>query len=389
MSNLPELPFNPNFSSGPCSKRPNWTVDVLKNSFVGRSHRSKDCKQVLQKLISKSKDMLAIPEDYKLGIVPASDTGAVEMAMWSMLGARGVDVFAWESFGYDWIKDIEQQLKLPDVRIFKADYGFLPDLNQADSDRDIVFTWNGTTSGVKVPHSEWLREDREGIVICDATSAVFAMDIPWQKLDVVTYSWQKCMGGEAAHGMIALSPKALSRLESYSPPRAIPKIFRLADNGQVLLSVFAGSTINTPSMLCVHDALDFLDWAESVGGLAGLVVRSNNNLQMVKDWIAQNDWIDFLANDPDTISNTSICLKIIDSCFNSLAVDEQKSLVKSVLSDLEDRKVAYDIASYSKAPLGIRIWGGPTVESEDISKLLKWIDWSYNEQKKDYFSNQK
>lgn len=362
-------PKNPNFSSGPCSKRPGYDVNKLDISTLGRSHRSPIGKNALELACSKSKELLGLPDDYRIGIVPASDTGAVEMALWSLLGARGVDVLAWETFGKTWVSDIRNQLKLDNVREFIADYGELPDLSQVDFNNDVVFTWNGTTSGVKVPNSDWIPDDREGLTICDATSAVFAMELPWEKLDVVTYSWQKVLGGEGAHGMLILSPRAVERLESYTPPWPLPKIFRLTKGGKLIEGIFKGSTINTPSMLCVADYLDALNWVEEIGGLPAVIARSNANLKAVKDFVDQHDWIDFLAKDPNTISNTSICLSL----------DAPEDQVKALLKKLEEEGVAYDIGSYRDAPAGIRIWGGATVESSDVACLMKWIDWGiYN-----------
>lgn len=361
-------PKNPNFSSGPCSKRPGYDVNKLDISTLGRSHRSPIGKNALELACSKSKELLGLPDDYRIGIVPASDTGAVEMALWSLLGARGVDVLAWETFGKTWVSDIRNQLKLDNVREFIADYGELPDLSQVDFNNDVVFTWNGTTSGVKVPNSDWIPDDREGLTICDATSAVFAMELPWEKLDVVTYSWQKVLGGEGAHGMLILSPRAVERLESYTPPWPLPKIFRLTKGGKLIEGIFKGSTINTPSMLCVADYLDALNWVEEIGGLPAVIARSNANLKAVKDFVDQHDWIDFLAKDPNTISNTSICL--------SLDIPEDK--VKALLKKLEEEGVAYDIGSYRDAPAGIRIWGGATVEASDVACLMEWIGWNYS-----------
>ncbi|HEY3837947.1 MAG TPA: phosphoserine transaminase [Bryobacteraceae bacterium] len=374
-------PKNPCFSSGPCAKRPGWTLDALKDAAVGRSHRSKIGKAKLAEVITRSKKMLGIPDNYVLGIVPASDTGAIEMAMWSMLGERGVDVFCWESFGSGWSGDAKNQLKLKDLRVIKADYGKIPDLSQADWSRDVVFTWNGTTSGVKVANGEWISADREGLSLCDATSAVFAMDIPWDKLDVVTWSWQKVLGGEAAHGMLALSPRAVKRLEGFSADRPLPKIFQMTKGGKLIGGIFEGETINTPSMLCVEDALDGLRWAESVGGLSGLLARSQANLKAIEEWVGKSSWAGFLAKEPNIRSNTSICLKITDPAYLALAADAQAKHAKSVVSMLEKEAAAFDIGSYRDAPAGIRIWGGATVETSDIQALLPWLDWAYNEVK--------
>jgi phosphoserine aminotransferase len=374
-------PQNPNFSSGPCAKRPGWSVEVLNNALLGRSHRSRLGRERLKEVITRSKSILGIPETYFCGIVPASDTGAIELAMWSLLGARGVDMVAWESFGSSWVTDVQKQLKLSDCRTIKADYGVLPDLSQIDCDRDVVFTWNGTTSGVKTPNGDWIPDNRQGLTLADATSAVFAMDIPWSKLDVVTWSWQKVMGGEAAHGMIVLSPRAVERLESYTPAWPLPKIFRLTKGGKLEKAIFEGDTINTPSMLCVEDALDGLKWAEQLGGLSALIQRSEANLKAIADWVDATAWVDFLAADSNTRSNTSICLKVADPWFNALTLDEQAKGIKKMVALLESEQVAYDIASYRDAPSGLRIWGGATVETADIEALLPWLDWAYEETK--------
>jgi phosphoserine aminotransferase len=374
-------PQNPNFSSGPCAKRPGWSVEVLKNALLGRSHRSRLGRERLKEVITRSKSILGIPETYFCGIVPASDTGAIELAMWSLLGARGVDMVAWESFGSSWVTDVQKQLKLSDCRTIKADYGVLPELSQINCDRDVVFTWNGTTSGVKTSNGDWIPDDRQGLILADATSAVFAMDIPWSKLDVVTWSWQKVMGGEAAHGMIVLSPRAVERLESYTPAWPLPKIFRLTKGGKLEKSIFEGDTINTPSMLCVEDALDGLKWAEQLGGLPALIQRSEANLRAIADWVDATAWVDFLAADPNTRSNTSICLKVADPWFNALTLEEQAKGIKKMVALLESEQVAYDIASYRDAPPGLRIWGGATVETADIEALLPWLDWAYEETK--------
>jgi phosphoserine aminotransferase len=373
------VPKNPNFSSGPCAKRPGWTVDVLQSALIGRSHRSKPGKARLQEVIDRSKAVLGMPTDYLCGIVPASDTGAIEMALWSLLGPRGVDLLGWESFGKGWITDVQKQLRLPDTRAFTADYGQLPDLTQVDWQRDVVFTWNGTTSGVRVPDGDWIAADRTGLAICDATSAVFAMPMPWDKLDVVTWSWQKVLGGEAAHGMIALSPRAVARLESYKPAWPMPKIFQMTKSGKVDLSIFEGSTINTPSMIAVEDALDGLKWAESIGGLPALLARSNANLAALADWVAQSSWAAFLVDRPEIRSNTSICLKIVDPAYTALAENDQAAKAKRLADLLEKEGAAYDIASYRDAPPGLRIWGGATVETSDIQALLPWLDWAYTQ----------
>lgn len=370
-------PHVPHFSSGPCAKRPGWSVSNLQNACVGRSHRSEDGRAKLAEVIERSKKILGVPADYRLGIVPASDTGAVEMALWSLLGQRPLDILAWESFGQEWVTDVVEELKLPDIRLLKAPYGSLPDLNQVDFSHDVVFLWNGTTSGVRVPNGDWIKDDRQGLTICDATSAVFAMDVPWDKLDVVTYSWQKVLGGEAQHGVIVLSPRAVERLESYQPAWPIPKIFRLTKKGKLIEGIFKGDTINTPSMLCVEDALDGLTWADSIGGLAGLIRRSEANLNAIAQWVEQSSWADFLAENPQTRSCTSICLKIVDSWFTSLTPEEQAKCAKKLAKLLEKQEVAYDIAPYRAAPPGLRIWGGATVETADIEALLPWLDWAY------------
>jgi len=377
-------PNNPCFSSGPCAKRPGWTLDALKDAAVGRSHRSKIGKAKLAEVIKTSKQILGMPADYLLGIVPASDTGAIEMAMWSMLGERPVDVVAWESFGSGWAADCKSQLKLKDLRSIKADYGKLPDLAQVDWTHDVVFTWNGTTSGVRVPNGNWIPADRQGLSICDATSAVFAMEMPWDKLDVVTWSWQKVLGGEAAHGMIALSPRAVKRLEAYAADRPLPKIFQMSKGGKLIAGIFEGETINTPSMLCVEDALDGLKWAQSVGGLSGLIARSESNLKAIEDWVAASGWAAFLAEDKAIRSSTSICLKVQDPSYLALSADDQAKHAKTIVSLLEKEGVAYDIGSYRDAPAGMRIWGGATVETKDIDALLPWLDWAYGEVKKTF-----
>ncbi|MCB9149706.1 MAG: phosphoserine transaminase [Caldilineaceae bacterium] len=370
-----QKPQNPNFSSGPCAKRPGWSLDALQGAMVGRSHRAKLAKARIQEVIERSKTVLGIPADYLCGVVPASDTGAIEMALWSMLGARGVDMFAWETFGAGWVTDVQKQLKLSDCRVFQADYGALPDLDQADPDRDVVFTWNGTTSGVKVPHDGWIADDRSGLTFCDATSAAFAMPLPWAKLDVVTWSWQKVLGGEAAHGMLALSPRAVERLQNYTPPWPLPKIFRMTKGGKVDGSIFEGSTINTPSMLCVEDAVDGLTWAAEIGGLPTLMARSQANLDAIAAWVAQSDWAAFLAVDPITRSNTSICLKF--GADTGLSAEEQAAVSKKMTALLDAEGAAYDIGSYRSAPAGLRIWGGATVETSDIQTLLPWLDWAF------------
>ena len=376
-----EKPKNPCFSSGPCAKRPGWSLDGLKDAALGRSHRAKIGKNKLAEVIEQSKKILGMPSDYLLGIVPASDTGAVEMAMWSLLGARGVDVLAWESFGAGWGSDCKGQLKLTDLNVYKADYGKLPDLSKVDWNRDVIFTWNGTTSGVRVANGDWIAADRKGLSICDATSAAFAMDLPWDKLDVVTWSWQKVLGGEAAHGMIALSPRAVERLTTHTPSWPMPKIFLMAKGGKLIEGIFKGETINTPSMLCVEDALDGLKWSESLGGLKGLINRSEANLKAIADWVAKSDWAAFLAEDEKTRSCTSICLKIVDPSFTALSPEAQAEAAKKIASVLEKEGIAYDIGAYRDAPAGLRIWGGATVETSDIKSLLPWLDWAWAEVK--------
>ncbi|TNE76124.1 MAG: phosphoserine transaminase [Gammaproteobacteria bacterium] len=364
-----QKPANPNFSSGPCSKRPGYDVANLDLTTLGRSHRAAIGKAALGRVCTDTAQALGLPDGYRVGVVPASDTGAVEMALWSMLGARPVDVFYWESFGQGWLTDIVKQLKLEQVNEYGADYGLLPDLTQANPAHDVVFTWNGTTSGVKVPNGDWISDDREGLTICDATSAVFAMEMPWEKLDVVTFSWQKVLGGEGAHGMLILSPRAVERLESYTPPWPMPKIFRMTKGGKLIEGIFRGETINTPSMLCVADYLDTLDWVSSIGGVGAAIEKSRENLAVIEAFVAANDWIDFLAQDPATLSNTSICLSL------DLDADQVKQVVK--LLDAEG--VAYDIGAYRDAPAGLRIWGGATVERADLEALMPWIEWAYQQ----------
>jgi phosphoserine aminotransferase len=370
-------PGNTHFSSGPCAKRPGWSLEALSDALVGRSHRSKPGKAKLAEVIDLSRSILGIPDDYRIGIVPASDTGAVEMALWSLLGARPVDMLAWESFGKDWVTDVVKQLKLPDTRSIQADYGMLPDLSQVDFSHDVVFTWNGTTSGVRVPSGDWIAADREGLTICDATSAAFAMDLAWDKLDVVTWSWQKVLGGEAQHGMLVLSPRAVERLESYKPAWPMPKIFRMTKDGKISEGIFKGDTINTPSMIAVEDAIDGLKWAQSVGGLSGLIARSESNLAALADWVSKTPWIDFLPVDPAIRSCTSICLRITDPEITALDQATQADVAKKVASLLEKEGVAYDTASYRDAPAGLRIWGGATVERSDIEALIPWIEWAF------------
>jgi phosphoserine aminotransferase len=370
-------PINPSFSSGPCAKRPGWHFDALGDALIGRSHRSKTGKAKLGEVIELSRQILGIPDDYRIGIVPGSDTGAVEMALWSLLGARGIDVMAWESFGKEWVTDITKQLKLKDTRVFEAPYGELPDLTKVDTDRDVIFTWNGTTSGVRVPDGNWISDKREGLTICDATSAVFAMTLPWEKLDVVTWSWQKVLGGEGGHGMLVLSPRAVERLESYKPEWPLPKIFRMVKGGKLNEGIFHGETINTPSMLAVEDAIDGLRWAQSIGGLPELIRRSEANLRAVADWQSRSTWCDFLAQRPEIRSNTSICLRIKAPEITALDSEGQAKFVKEITNLVEQEGVAYDIASYRDAPLGLRIWGGATVETIDIEALLSWLDYAF------------
>ncbi|HEC14571.1 MAG TPA: phosphoserine transaminase [Rhodospirillales bacterium] len=377
-------PADPRFSSGPCTKRPGWSLDALSDVFAGRSHRAQPGKAKLARVIEQSRTVLGIPEDYRLGIVPASDTGAVEMALWSLLGLRGVDVLAWESFGAGWASDITKQLKIPDVRILNAPYGALPDLAQVDFSNDVVFTWNGTTSGVRVPDGDWIAKAREGLTLCDATSAVFAYDLPWDKLDVVTWSWQKVMGGEAAHGMLALSPRAVERLDAYTPPWPLPKVFRLTKGGKLIEGIFKGATINSPSMLAVEDALDGLDWAQSIGGLKALIGRSQANFQAIEAWVEKSDWADFLAADPATRSTTSVCLAVTDPWFAELDGDSKTKAAKRLAAILDDEGAAFDIGSYRDAPPGLRIWAGATVETQNLEALFPWLDWAYGRVKAEF-----
>jgi phosphoserine aminotransferase len=371
-------PRRPAFSSGPCAKRPGWSLSALSGALLGRSHRAKAAQERLHAVIERSRTLLGLPAGWRLGIVPASDTGAMEMAMWSLLGERPVDVLAWESFGQEWAADATEQLRL-DARLMSAPYGALPDLAAVDFERDVVFPWNGTTSGVRVPDARWIAHDRGGLVLCDATSAVFAMDVDFSKLDVVTWSWQKVLGGEAAHGMLALSPRAVARLESFTPPRPLPKIFRLTKKGKLDRALFEGSTINTPSMLCVEDALDGLAWAEGIGGLPALIRRSEANLATVAEWVARSDWVGFLAKDPATRSCTSICLEVVHPAFVALDGSQRGEIVKTMTELLEREGVALDVASYRDAPPGLRLWGGATVERDDLEAVLPWLDWAWNE----------
>lgn len=378
----PEIrPKNPQFASGPCAKRPGWSLEALRDAHLGRSHRSPEGLAKLAEVIDRTRSTLGIPADYRIGIVPASDTGAVEMALWSLLGPRGIDVLAWESFGLGWVNDVVKQLKQSDVRTHTAPYGELPNLAQVDFKRDVVFPWNGTTSGVCVPNGDWIADDREGLTICDATSAVYGMDMPWHKLDVITWSWQKVLGGEAAHGMLVLSPRAVQRLESYVPPWPLPKIFRMTSGGKLSEGIFKGSTINTPSMLCVEDALDALKWVESIGGLPATKARSARNLEVLAQWVERTPWVSFLAANPAQRSCTSICLSIVDEWFVGLPVEERTKQSKALAKVLSEAGVAYDIGSYVEAPPGLRIWGGATVSSEDLAALTAWLDYAFEQVK--------
>jgi phosphoserine aminotransferase len=372
-------PRVPHFSSGPCAKRPGWSLQALSGALVGRSHRSRAGAAALKRAIDLTRDVLRVPDDFRIAVVPASDTGAVEMALWSLLGPRGVDVLTWESFGEGWVTDVTKQLKLDDVRVLKAPYGELPDLAKVSPARDVIFTWNGTTSGVRVPDGEWIAADREGLTICDATSAAFVQPLPFDKLDVVTFSWQKALGGEAAHGMLVLAPRAVARLESYTPPWPLPKIFRMTRGNKLDEALFAGSTINTPSMLCVEDYLDALTWAKSVGGVAALTARADENLARVAAWEARTPWVEFLARDPATRSNTSVCLAIVDPAVKALRPDAQAAFVQSMAERLESEGAAFDVAGHRDAPPHVRIWCGATVEAADVDALLPWIDWAFDE----------
>ena len=370
-------PARPHFSSGPCAKRPGWNATALAGAALGRSHRSAVGKAKLAAAIDRTREILEVPDTHRIGIVPGSDSGAFEMAMWSLLGARGVDALAWESFGKGWVTDVLDQLRLTDARVMNADYGELPDLHQVDPERDAMFTWNGTTSGVRVPNGDWIAEDRGGLTLCDATSAAFAQPLPWDKLDVVTYSWQKALGGEAAHGMLILGPRAVERLVSYVPPWPLPKVFRLTKGGKLSEGIFRGSTINTPSLLCVEDYLDALAWAEELGGLAALHARADANLAVVAAWVDQTPWVDFLASDPATRSNTSVCLKITDSAFTAMSAERQAAVPKQMASLLDEAGAAHDVGSYRAAPPGLRVWCGATIERSDVEALLPWLDWAF------------
>jgi len=374
-------PANPRFSSGPCTKHPGWSLDALKGALLGRYHRQPETKARLELAINRTRELLRLPEGHLVAIVPASDTGAVEMALWSLLGARGVDVLAWEAFGRDWVTDIVEQLKLTNVRALIAPYGELPDLAQVDFERDVVFAWNGTTSGVRVPNADWIERDRKGLTICDATSAVFAQEIDWEKLDAATFSWQKVLGGEAQHGMLILSPRAVARLETNTPPWPLPKLFRMTRGGKLKRELFEGSTINTPSMLCLQDYLDALDWVDSVGGLKGTIARSNENAAVIAEWVARTPWVEFLARVPETRSNTSVCLKIVDSEIAALPSKMRDALPGRIAALLDAENAAKDIASYRDAPPGLRIWTGATVERSDLEALMPWLDWAFAEAK--------
>ncbi|AHC73432.1 phosphoserine aminotransferase [Candidatus Endolissoclinum faulkneri L5] len=376
-----QLPSVPLFSSGPCAKRPGWANDVLSGAALGRSHRSKIGKAKLCEVINRSRNILGIPDNYLVGIVPASDTGAMEMVLWSMLGSRGIVMLAWESFGACWVNDVTNQLKLNNVQVMEAPYGQIVNLAEVDFSRDVVFTWNGTTSGVRVPDGDWILANRSGLTICDATSAVFAMDLAWEKLDVVTWSWQKVLGGEGAHGMLAMSPRAIDRLVSYVPPWPIPKLFRIVNGGKLNKGIFVGETINTPSMLAVEDAIDTLTWAEKIGGLITLINRCEANLAVIEHWVANSDWVSFLANDKSIRSCTSICLSIVDPAFLALSYFNQAIIAKNIAKLVEDEGAGYDIASHRDAPPGLRIWGGATVETQDINALLPWLDWAWGKVK--------
>jgi phosphoserine aminotransferase len=374
-------PDVPHFSSGPCAKRPGWSLQALTDAALGRSHRAKIGKAKLKRAIDLTREVLEVPADYRIGIVPASDTGAVEMALWSLLGARPVTMLTWESFGEGWVTDVEKQLKLKDTTVLKAPYGELPDLKKVDFKTDVVFTWNGTTSGVRVPNGDWIAADREGLTICDATSAAFAQKLDWAKLDVVTFSWQKALGGEGAHGMLILSPRAVARLESYKPAWPLPKIFRMTKGGKLNEGIFTGETINTPSMLCVEDYLDTLQWAKSIGGLKALIARADANTKVLADWVAATPWVDFLAVSPDIRSNTSVCLKVVDTAVTRLSGDDQAAFAKALAGLVEKEGAAYDIAYYRDAPPGLRIWCGATVEASDVEALVPWLDWAFGEAK--------
>jgi phosphoserine aminotransferase len=374
-------PAIPHFSSGPCAKRPGWSLQTLTDAALGRSHRAKLGKGKLKRAIDLTREVLQVPADYRIGIVPASDTGAVEMALWSLLGARPVTMLTWESFGEGWVSDVQKELKLKDVTVLKAPYGKLPDLSKVDWSNDVVFTWNGTTSGVRVPNGDWIAADREGLSICDATSAAFAQRLDWAKLDVATFSWQKALGGEAAHGMLILSPRAVARLESYKPPWPLPKIFRMTKGGKLNEGIFEGETINTPSMLCVEDWLDTLGWAKQIGGLDALVARADANTKAIADWVKRTPWVEFLARDPAIRSNTSVCLEIVDPAVTKLPADAQGVFAKNLTALIEKEGAGYDLAYYRDAPPGLRIWCGATVEASDVEALTQWLDWAFGKTK--------
>ena len=374
-------PANPNFSSGPCAKRPGWTVEALSKALVGRSHRAKPAKARIERAIALTRELLEVPADYLIGIVPASDTGAVEMALWSLLGERGVDVLAWESFGSGWVTDIVKQLKLKDVRTLEAPYGQLPNLSDVDTDRDVIFTWNGTTSGVRVPNADWIKADRKGLTICDATSAAFAQKMDFQKLDVVTFSWQKALGGEAAHGILILSPRAVERLETYKPAWPMPKIFRLTKGGKLMADIFEGATINTVSMLCIEDAVDAMEWGVKIGGLKAMQARADANFKVISDWVAKSDWAAFLAEKPAERSNTSVCLVIKDEAITGLDDEKQAAFAKALVSRLDKAGVAYDIGAYRDAPSGLRIWAGSTIDASNLEALVPWLDFAFASEK--------
>ncbi|AGF75420.1 phosphoserine transaminase [Bartonella vinsonii] len=374
-------PNNPNFSSGPCSKRPGWSLEVLKNALVGRSHRSKEAALRLAEVVNLTREVLEVPSDYRIGIVPASDTGAVEMSLWSLLGERGIDMAAWESFGSGWIADVVEQLKLPDVRCFEAPYGELPDLTQIDFDRDVVFTWNGTTSGVCIPNADFIPDERAGLTICDATSAAFAQNLDFSKLDVVTFSWQKVLGGEAAHGMLILSPRAVERLESYVPAWPMPQIFSMTKERKLNEDIFKGVTINTPSLLCVEDFLDGLKWAKAQGGLGALIARVEKNFSVLDAFVRKTPWLEYLAKDPHIRSHTSVCLDIVDPVITALETEKRVSFIKAVVKHLDEEGAAYDIGSYRDAPPGLRIWTGITIEASDLEILTQWLEWAYQVEK--------
>ena len=379
-----ELPGNPNFSSGPCAKRPGWKISVLNKALVGRSHRSKESVKKIQKILTELRSILVIPKDYEVALVGGSDTGAFEMAMWNLLGYKSVEVLAWESFGKDWILDIVEQLKIKDAKLIQSDYGQLPDLKNINFENDVVFTWNGTTSGVKVPNGNWIPDTRKGLTLCDATSAVLAMSLPWKKLDVITFSWQKVLGGEAQHGILVMSKRAIDRLKIYNPPWPIPKLFRITKEGKLQKKIFQGSTINTPSLICIEDAIDALNWVKKIGGLNEMINRSINNLKIIEMWVSNTKWIDFVAEKKETRSSTSICLKIVDPWFNSLSNEDKINIIQFISENLAKNKVAYDINSYPSAPSGIRIWGGGTIEKKNIELLLPWLDWVWKKVKIKY-----